>query len=99
MKLKTIVFLIFLSFTSCNDYDDEILELQNEINQLKEIQSLLELKNILYKNIVSEILVSEIKEESNILILSFENGTKYIIENKIVTLTTFAKRQFSIFNS
>ena len=53
MKLKTIVFLIFLSFTSCNDYDYEILELQNEINQLKEIQSLLELKNILYKNIVS----------------------------------------------
>jgi len=84
MKLKTIVFLIFLSFTSCNDYDDEILELQNEINQLKEIQSLLELKNILYKNIVSEILVSEIKEESNILILSFENGTKYIIENKFI---------------
>ena len=84
MKLKTILFLIFLSFTSCNDYDDEILELQNEINQLKEIQSLLELKNILYKNIVSEILVSEIKEESNILILSFENGTKYIIENKFI---------------
>ena len=31
---------------------------------------------------MSEILVSEIKEESNNLILNFENGTKYIIENK-----------------
>ena len=64
MKNKVYFFCTLLITYSCINYDDEIENLQNEIIQLKEIQNLLQLKNILYENIFSETIITEIEENS-----------------------------------
>jgi len=89
---KRILILILISFSfsfSCSDYDDEINDLQNEIESLKYIQNLLELKNVLLNAISSEILVKQISEDSENVFLYFENNFTYKFPKKL--LNTYNK--------
>jgi len=86
-KLNYLFATLFITMflNSCINYDDEIDDLQNQITELKEIQSLLELKNILYYYIAEEILVTEISEVENNIILVLENSQRFSFDKSLVT--------------
>lgn len=75
----------FLLFFSCNNFDDQIDSLSNRIDELLQVQSLLELKNIFLNSKANEILISKIEDENNLYHITFENGKKYLIEKKYIT--------------
>ena len=56
IKFKDLILslFLFLSILSCENYDDEIQEIQDELIELKRVQNLLQLKNLLYQTIVSD---------------------------------------------
>lgn len=84
-KLISILIIIIIGLSSCENYEDDIDQLQLEINQLKNIQNLLELKNSLYQTIVSEKLAIEIFDDEKNIKITFEDGSEYIINKKLIS--------------
>ena len=62
-KIKMTLLVLFLCVLSCETYDDDINEINTELNQLKNIQDLLKLKNLLFQSIASENLVIELIDD------------------------------------
>ena len=81
---STFTFLIFLLIFSCNNYDDEINDLQIELNEIKNVQDLLQLKNLLYESVIYENVAIEIIEVENYTVLKFEDGLELKIQNKLI---------------
>lgn len=86
-KINLTIILVFFVFISCNnDLEIEINMLEEELIELKKINNLLELKNIIYEARISEILILELNNntKTNTIILSFENGIYYEIPKDLL---------------
>ena len=84
LKIKVALAILFLCVLSCETYDDDINEINNELNQLKNIQDLLKLKNLLLQSISSENLVIELIDDDLNIKLIFEDDSVYLIEKKLI---------------
>ena len=87
MNIKVIVFtfLSLILFNSCNtDLELEIDELEEKLSELKIINSLLELKNIVYESRISEVLIFNINNNNESITLNFESGINYEVSKDIV---------------
>ena len=89
MIKSRIFFLVFLFITlliSCHtDLELEIDELKEELIELQYVNSLLELKNIIYESRISEVLILELTDNNESITLNFENGINYEISKDIIT--------------
>ena len=84
-KFNSFIILLTILFISCNkDLEVEINKLEEELIELKKINSLLELKNIIYESRISEILILELNDTDNSIILSFENEIYYEIPKDLL---------------
>ena len=84
MRKLSLILILFLGVFSCNNYDDDIQEIQDELKELKNIHDLLQLKNLLYQNIVSENLAIDILENNTNIKLIYENGTEFEIDKNLI---------------
>ena len=83
-KIKITLVVLFLCVLSCETYDDDINEINTELNQLKNIQNLLKLKNLLFQSIASENLVTELIDDDLNVKLIFEDDSVYLIKKKLI---------------
>ena len=91
MKQKQLInslwlILSIVHFISCqnDDLKNQVDELTEDLKNLQQVNSILELKSIINEARFSELLILELVDENKSISLSFENGKTYEVSKEIV---------------